>query len=600
MFANPLGLLALLAVPAVVGLHLYRRRYRPHAVGALFLWEEFADAPSAGRQRTPLTRSASFWCELLAALLAALAIAGPRPLASEVTHRVVVLDGSASMSARGADGTTAWDRGRTWLENELERLPRRARVTLVASGPSAVTLAGPAALRDVALAALESFEPAAASHALEPALDLGEGLAGDGEVWLVTDAPQPAGARVSVHAFGEALDNVAIVRASRRADGTREAIVLGVTNFTGADLEREVELFELDPLTAERRGPALTRTTVELSPGSEASVTLELEGSSRSMLEASIAGSASDALAVDDRAILAPTAPRPVHVAVRGSDAVRDAALLANARVERVAPSVVLVDSIDEAQLVLDLDGGSNLRADAGTWVLRAGVDGEPTAWLGPFLVERRHRLMDGVSLSDVAWVGARDLALRGAPLASAGDAPLVLERRANGGREIALNADLAAGTFTRSPDWPILLANLIEWRRDALDGPREVNLVLGEALRIGAPSGGRWRLFGPLDSGAESREQEGAGELVFGDIDRCGLYALERDGRLVTHLGVSFLDASESDLRGLGTRVEPATAPIEVAREQDETSRLEWLLALAALALLATDHWVLRGSRSA
>jgi len=617
MFANPLGLLALLAVPAVVGLHLYRRRYRPHPVGALFLWEEFADAPSAGRQRTPLTRSPSFWCELLAALLAALAIAGPRPFASEVPHRVVVLDGSASMAAIDGSGESAWDRGRDWLAGELRALPRRARVTLVASGPSAETLAGPAALRDEALAALDVFTPRRASHALGPALDLAEGLAGDGEVELVTDAAHPPGARVSVHAFGAPLDNVAIVRASRHtvdgsantgtgtdtSTGTRaratERVVVGVANYTDAAVERALELVALDPVTGAPTGDAIARSTVELRPGGEASVTLTLAGADDRPLVARLDGAA-DALALDDRATLAPARPRPVRVAVRGAAAVRAAALLEGDRIERVGPAVTRVDALDDAHLVLDLDGRAGVRADATTWVLTAVPPLEATAWLGPFLVERRHRLMDGVSMSDVAWVGSSAFGVRGAPLASAGEAALVVERRANGGREIALNADLAAGTFTRSPDWPILLANLVAWRRDALDGPREVNLVLGEPLRVGAPGGGRWSLTGPLEDAPRVHEQEGAGELVFADLERTGLFALERDGRSVALVGVSFLDASESDLRALSSRVERATAPARTDRTEDGTSRLEWLLALAALALVAVDHWLLRGGRGA
>ena len=78
MFANPLGLLALLAVPAVVALHLYRRRFEPRPVSALFLWGADDRAPVAGRKREPLRTSVSFWCELLAVALLALAFSGPR------------------------------------------------------------------------------------------------------------------------------------------------------------------------------------------------------------------------------------------------------------------------------------------------------------------------------------------------------------------------------------------------------------------------------------------------------------------------------------------------------------------------------------------
>ena len=47
-FSNPLGLLALLAIPLVLYLHLFRRRFEPRRVSALFLFA--ADAlPAAAR-----------------------------------------------------------------------------------------------------------------------------------------------------------------------------------------------------------------------------------------------------------------------------------------------------------------------------------------------------------------------------------------------------------------------------------------------------------------------------------------------------------------------------------------------------------------------
>ena len=144
MFLNPLGLLALLGVPAVIGLHLYRRRFRRHPVSAVFLWAAQDHTPLAGRQREPLRTSASFWCELLAALLLALAIAGLRLFgAGEAQHLVVVLDGSASMSAVTASGPTR-DRALDEVRARIEALPSGSQVTVVLSGPRPAPLIGPA------------------------------------------------------------------------------------------------------------------------------------------------------------------------------------------------------------------------------------------------------------------------------------------------------------------------------------------------------------------------------------------------------------------------------------------------------------------------
>jgi hypothetical protein len=596
VFANPFGLLALLAVPAVVGLHLYRRRHVPHTVAALFLWSEVADSPAAGRVRQPLVRSPSFWCEILAALFAALAFAGPRWFTGELPHRVVVIDGSASMSAVDAQGASAWSRAQERLRDELSDLPARARVSLIATGPRPTTLAGPAAWRDEALAALDDFEPGFASHAFAPALDLARGLAGGGDVWFATDAFQPFGEGVRVFAFGAALGNTALVAARRTRDGDDAELVHATIARFGASAAGTTFV-----LRDEASGTVLAARTLELAPGARSDLVFELpEGAGTLALELSDPVAAIDALAIDNRALLVPDATPPLAVFVNGSNELVRATQLASAndgrpdRLLAIAPALELAESVDAAELVLDLDGTSPAVASTRRWTLRARRPTAPVAWIGPFLVERRHPLLVGVELSGVAWVGDETLDLPGQPIVSAGSAVLVADRAVDTGREITLNTDLAVGTFTRSPDWPILLTNLVEWRRAALPGPRRVNLVVGEELWVGAPEPGTWLLEGP----SGSFERRGGRDIVFEGLDRPGLHELARDERTVAKIGVSFLDPSESDLSGLSSGESPASAAASRSLSAGR-SRLEWLLGLAALAALAFDAWVLSRSRT-
>src|SRR5439155_11416259 len=81
----------------------------------------------------------------------------------------------------------------------------------------------------------------------------------------------------------------------------------------------------------------------------------------------------------------------------------------------------------------------------------------------------------------------------------SAGSTSLL--SRLNGTRTTAflLNIDLERSNLGESPDWPILLSNLIELRRDDLPGLRRWNYHLGEDVRF--------RLFeGDVDPAEESR----------------------------------------------------------------------------------------------
>ena len=100
-FANPWGLLGLLALPAIVVIHLYHRRYPPLFVAGLHLWGIETHTTTAGRTRERLPITPSLICELLAALVLSLVLADPRwGNVGKVVHLVVVLDNSASMSSR--------------------------------------------------------------------------------------------------------------------------------------------------------------------------------------------------------------------------------------------------------------------------------------------------------------------------------------------------------------------------------------------------------------------------------------------------------------------------------------------------------------------
>src|SRR5579863_2721455 len=105
-FANPWGLLALLALPTIIVIHLYHRRFPPLVVAGLHLWSAETRQTIAGRQREKLPVTASLLLELLAALLLAVVLSEPHFSGlNEAVHLVAVLDGSASMSAKppGAD-----------------------------------------------------------------------------------------------------------------------------------------------------------------------------------------------------------------------------------------------------------------------------------------------------------------------------------------------------------------------------------------------------------------------------------------------------------------------------------------------------------------
>lgn len=573
MFANPLGLLALLALPAIVGLHLFRRRFTPRPVSAVFLWAPMDRASHAGRKRAPLHRSPSFWLELLAALLLALLLAGPRGCGGgDVVHAVVILDGSASMSAGGHQEAATAAARRT-----LQRLPRRSRITLLQTAQRPQLLSGPGAPREEALIALDRYQPTALRHDLRPSIDLGWELSG-GAVTFITDQHNPEAWPDSVEliALGTPAPNVAITNATRLRRVGGDQVFLHIRSFMDADAQVMLSMHAGDTLIQER--------PLRLSPQESASLSMDLPqgaGTVEARIEAS-----GDRMAIDNRVALAPPPPRVLGLA---TSLPADTAQLAGlgedgARWARLTADSVLAGPEQAHLLISD-------RADTGgdsTWTLVLSSTAPAQAFLGPFLIDRGHPLLDGITLQGAIWSGA-PRALPGIPLISAGEQTLLSEEITDTGQRIFhANIDLQRSNLHRTPDWPILLANLAELRRRAMPGPQRTNLLLGDTFIYVDPPEGAWSLDGPGGRRALSIVDD----LVVDGLDQPGVHSLQRDGAPVTDIAVRFLDSSESDLSALGSG--SRAAELESATLEAETTPLDSLLLVMALMCLGLDWWVL------
>src|SRR6185503_3632607 len=225
---------------------------------------------------------------------------------------------------------------------------------------------------------------------------------------------------------------------------------------------------------------------------------------------------------------------------------------------------------------------------------------------VGPFLADRASPVLDGTTLEGAVWSIDPSLALPGAPLVSAGNDPILTEERniAGGGEHVKWHLDLdpARSSLQRSPDWPILLANMAELRRAALPGPERTSLGVGERFvyRPGNELAGADRtkpvlyaLEGPLGSPMSARREVPAlEEVVVDGLEQPGAYRLSFQDRPVADFAIAFTDAAESDLRGANSGKRPAAQ--ESARLETELSWIELALIAGALAFALLDWFVL------
>ncbi len=626
-FLHPLGLVALLAVPVVLALHLFRRRFRPHAVSALFLWADAREVPAAGRRREPLYASPSLWCELAVALACALALASPRGCApSSTLHLVCVLDDSASLSAATADGSLR-ERAVDAILERLDALGSAGRATLVLSGARPELLAGPGALAAEARAALATWEPGSGRHDLAPAVALGCKLAAGGRVLVVTDAfaPETYPEEVELVAVGEPLANAGFVRARRERErdeggATLERIELAVAHSAPksarAGSKDDVARVDVELAAA---GTVLARRTLELAPGAREELVFRVPESAETF-EARLAAGGG-ALAADDAAFLVPPPPRTVALAsTLDRDTLRQLGLAAraggsgsNAAELPVGPSagtsagtsapargssgidrwLALVDDSIESEPALAhaLLGAPESVPNAPVVLDIAAPGAQRADWIGPFLVEKRHPLLAGVTLEGVVWSADPSRVLPGIPLVSAGNVPLVTEEGDGARRVFHANLDPGRSTLARSPDWPILLANLAELARAELFGPARTNLAVGEAFVYRARDRATWTLAGP---GGE-RELAANEVLVLDDLAQPGVYELTTAGARC-RFALSFLDAAESDLTALSAGERDSA--VALAGMPAGATPLERALLVAALGFVLLDAWVLARAR--
>lgn len=577
---QPWGLLGLLAVPAVVALHLFRRRFQDYPVAALFLWEDAQRSESTGRKRQPLRRTPSFWLEVAAAALAGLLLAGFDPLSgSEAKHLVAVLDDSASMAHAPRRQAVLDD-----LKERFAEHGRRTRVTLVRSGVRPRLLCGPAVLLPDARAALANWQPSAPAHLPEASIDLARELANGGEILYFTDAPldEPGrlGQEVRVLAFGEVADNLAIADARRSRGPEGEELRVLVRSYASKPMQSSLRISSGATELATRQ--------LELEADGEQSLRVPLPAGTPSLtirLDP-------DALLIDNEATLHPPVDRRVRLGIALDEA--DAGTLRAEDLAAALPDVVPAQSLADAQLIL---AHQVAPAPAWTLVLPRNPDdsADAEAFVRGFIPDKAHPLLRDLTFEGVVWTRSRSFELPGMPLLSVADYPLLTERVVEGAAVFHLNLVAPRSTLALSPDWPIFLSNLVALRRAALPGPRAVNLVAGETFEL--RRAGRLRYQLSADQ-IEARELFAEDLLQVDALAPAANYRLEAEDGAAWTFAVNFRDARESDLRGGSTEeTPPHLRGTDLSRDRYAESPAARILLLILIACIAGDWWVLRGT---
>ncbi len=597
-FANPFGLFALLSLPTIVIIHLYHRRLPPVLVAGLHLWGGEIKQPTAGRKRERLPISKSLILELLGALVLSLVLSQPRfGELDNVQHVIAVLDSSASMSAVGTDGVTFRDRALEGLDRRMAAAPRGSVVTVIATGRRPELLAGPAVSWSDAKGKLSDWQPSRTKHDFATALDMATQVADKtgSVVFLTDDLPGPKSRMaedVEVIAVGQSLGNVAIIAArwSHHPETLKGTVFVRLAN-KGARATKSKVVGTSGSVT-------VFSSFVDLAANAERAVEAEVSGGVGQIVVT--VETPNDPLAIDNTVTLIEPKLRPISYA---NELPKDDP--AHRAVQRVLAQVQDVKAVDahSAQLVFG-PFGSLPPSQRDLWWVGVGpldrtAESKKAAkdLLGPYLIDKRHALSDGISLAGVVWAGVQPLSLDVTPIISAGDQLLLSRLNGTATTALVLNLDIGKSNLTETPDWPILISNIVEQRREQLPGLRRWNYRLNEDIAF--------RLF-------EGREEAVAAErslsLKFGDgsrpltrtpiveippLDRSGVYIVQDGATEFGRFAVNFFDPEESSLITLRSgRREASRSTSDDQYEIDST--LTWLLmgGIVLIIFLSLANW--------
>ena len=488
-FTLPIGFLSLLAITGLVAIYLLRTRSRRYPVSSLMLWVNQQQARQGGLHVERLQTSLLFFLELLAIVLLALAVAAPIIRTTQgAIPLMVVLDDSFSMLA-GAD-ETAKSRAIAALEEELTPhrfnpfANRRYAVRYVLAGTEPQVLNEAARTAEEAIAQLDSWRCLSSSADLGAAISLAAELGGQKTLILIlTDEPPPqilGEDRMQWWAFGIPHSNMAFVNATRTLTDSGERCLLEITNLSSQAVSTEL-VIEAEAAAAQESTPPLRRSTLEINSRATHRIFLNLPPETP-LLRARIGD---DALAIDNEVLLLPQHRKPVLVDVRIQEQ-RLRSLVENALAStdralsaKIGPELVF---LDETAVADD---------SAEAWSMRVITEPTASAYLGPFVIDWTHPLTEGLSLDGVVWGAGVKEQFMGTPIITAGNVPLLTDtERFTGVHEIRLRLRPDLSTLQNSPNWPILMWNLLQWRASQTPGLERTNLRLGEVAVLTAKLG--------------------------------------------------------------------------------------------------------------
>lgn len=569
MFGNPLGLLSLLAIPAILAIHFLQRKSITLPVSTLFLLERTQREATSGRRFERLIPSVPLWMQLLAVLLLAWLLSEPRFKKENSVQRVaIVVDSSASMTVFKKEAVAALKE----MVPKLQGSATAVELTLLPSTPGADRLYAGTSVEEM-LASLDGFTPDGGlldpSYSLRLARSI---VSKDGIVLFLTDTPAEALPYDSqLISVGRPLGNVGftgISFAEKEGALTWQAIIRNYGD------------------TPEKRSWSLKTKTSATEPRE-----FEIDAKSFVTIQAAFPEGAEDvriALSPDDFTLddtMPVIAPRPkeLELYTATSAAFRDLtdkllrSLAATRPSNDAASSDLAITSYDPLDPSLP-ESNAILFVEDATSVgkyLKGGILAEA------------HPLMDGINWQSLLVRETLQLPRQPADrvLLWQEKRPLIFLRENGDKRILCFNFDLRLSNATQQPAFIVLLHRFAETIRAEKVAYQALNLETGQPIRIAATPGL------PVKATASDVSGKSIPAPPTGRAPSLpGFLTVSQGETSLLQAAVHFADTREADLSGCApTKTEPLAniATLELHTAPDPFARI-WVLVLLAALLVA------------
>ncbi len=469
MFANPLGLLSLLAIPAILTIHFLQRKSITIPISTLFLLERTQREAVSGRRFERLIPSIPLWMQILGVLLIAWLLSEPRFQKENSVQRIaIVMDASASMQVFKKDAITA-------LKSKLPALQGSAskmEITLLSALPGTDRIYSGESTEEM-LAALERFTPTAGvtdpSYALRLARSI---VSNEGILIYLTDTPLeklPYESRLI--SVGRPVENVGFTGVSFENNQGALTFRSSVRNYGTSPASRTWSLVtkngRSEPHEFEIKPGAFT-TIQAAFPKNAQQVRLELSG---------------DDFPLDDILPMVAPQPKELKLFAATSPAFRDLSekllrsLAATSQSNDATQSDLVITSYDPLDPVVP-------QSNAILFVEDPSSAGK---YLSGGILAEAHPLMDGINWQ--ALLVRETLQLPRNPsdrvLLWQEKRPLIFLREEAGKSILCFNFDLRLSNATQQPAFIVLLHRFAETLRDKKIAPQKLNLETSQPIQI-------------------------------------------------------------------------------------------------------------------